>query len=358
MEKEKDIQNLLKKLSEGELTPHEAMQLNSILKNKDSEKEFNDMLEDIWEHSDMENIPSDRIWNKLQNEIPVKPTTETNKNGRRIALLVPYFKYAAVIVITIGITLLFQHRSGKTSLPIASIDNTKETSEITVSYGSKSKITLPDGSVVHLNSGSTLRYPARFSSLSRNVYLDGEAFFDVKKDPEHPFFVKTDVVTIKVLGTKFNVKSYSDEKTIQTTLVSGAVEIYSNKKGLSQEKRLLALKPNQQVIIVKGTESSTISSNLKKSIIALDTMVAKPQLEEAVAWKDNKLVFRDETFHDLSKRMERWYDVKIEIKDEELLNAIFSGAFVKESVEQALDALKLATPFRYTMEKNYILITR
>jgi ferric-dicitrate binding protein FerR (iron transport regulator) len=355
MKKENDIQHLLKKLSEDELAPHEAMRLNSILKNKDTDAELNEVLGNLWQNSEVGNIPSNQMWDRIQKEIPASTVIEDISLTKRIR---PYLKYAAVAIITVGLTLLIQNRTSKTSIAVASSDN-KETSEITVSYGSKSKVTLPDGSVVNLNSGSTLRYPAKFNRSSRNVYLEGEAFFDVKKDPQHPFYVKTDVITIKVLGTKFNVKSYADENTIQTTLVSGAVEIYSNKKGLSEKDRLLALVPNQRAIIEKENEHTAVIDNRKKkNMISLDTIIAKSQLEEAVAWKDNKLVFRDETFHDLSKKMERWYDVEIEIVDENLPNALFSGVFVKESVEQALDALKLATPFQYKMEKNYIIISK
>jgi len=231
--------------------------------------------------------------------------------------------------------------------------------EISVSYGSKSKVTLPDGSVVMLNSGSILRYPTRFDGNNRQVYVEGEAYFDVMKDKHHPFYVSTNSITIKVLGTKFNVKSYSDEKTVETTLVSGSVEIYSNRKEINDENRLAVLKPNQQATfeVEKSKLSVSDLGNKTDSIKAIQ-INARVDVNPVIAWKDNRLVFRDENFADLTHKLERWYNVEIEIKDESLKTTLFSGVFEKESIEQSLTALRLATPFNYKIKQNHVTITR
>jgi len=222
--------------------------------------------------------------------------------------------------------------------------------EVSVLYGSKSKITLPDGSTVHLNSGSVLSYPAQFATDNRKVSIKGEAYFDVKKDPNHPFLVRTNGVTVRVLGTKFNVKSYPDEKTVETTLVTGKVELYANNQEINDKNRLMVLAPNQQAVfeVQKGKKDSIISMVHNQNV----------NVNPIISWKDNRLMFRDEKFADLAQKLERWYNVDIQINDFKLQNTSFSGVFVKETVEQSLNALKLATPFKYRMEKNQIIILR
>jgi ferric-dicitrate binding protein FerR (iron transport regulator) len=281
-----------------------------------------------------------------------------------IKKLIPFIKYAAVIIFSVGLTwfakdfyIYSKHEPLANSLSEAH-------SEISVSYGSKSKLILPDGSLVYLNSGSTIRYPARFDHSTRNVYLDGEAFFDVKKDPLNPFYVETRDITIKVLGTKFNIKSYCDENTIETTLVTGSIELFSNRNIISNKKPLIVLKPKQQAIFEKQTGEISISDQTenpgKTTIKPVRSLLVQSKIDvnPVIAWKDNRLIFREENFADLSRKLERWYDVEIKIQDEELARASFSGVFVNETIEQALNALKIATPFQYQMNKNNIIILK
>ena len=357
MDRKGEIDNLLKKFRNGDITPSEAKELSLLIKEGDNNKLLKEILTNDWQQAANSNsdIPSEKMFQKVKQELHF---TEKRKGYRIITNII---KYAAIIIVTIGITLLFnQYISDKST---GYVENTKVEGNniITISYGSKSKITLPDGSNVSLNSGSILRYPSKFSSTDRNVYVEGEAFFDVKKDPKHPFFVKTRALTIKVLGTKFNVKAYNDEKTIQTTLVSGSIEIYPNKKGVSEKDKIVALKENQQVTFDTNSEDLKLIDSPKRLKVKTEKLI-KPVVSDKIdvapiiAWKDNRLEFRDEKFSDLSRRLERWYNVEIIMKDTELKTVLFSGVFEKETIEQALDALKLATLFRYRMKKNQITI--
>ncbi|NJO88287.1 MAG: FecR family protein [Chloroflexia bacterium] len=146
----------------------------------------------------------------------------------------------------------------------------------------------------------------------------------LKRIPGARFYVKTSDITIKVLGTSFNVKSYPEEQTIQTTLVTGSIEIYSNQEKTSNKSRLAVLKPNQQAVFEKAEQEIKISGKdtfaikeLPQRIEPLTTDV-ESDVTMAVAWKENKLMFRDEKFIDLTRRLERWYNVEIKIIDEEL----------------------------------------
>ena len=366
MNKEKDIEDLLRKFAQGDLSAQEAKQLASLSHEGDTNMELKVILDNFWQKSffDQTNVPSQEMWSRVNQNLPVDYGQKPFIQRTRLQKLMPFMKYAAVFILSVGLTWIAKDFLGVSFNKSSADDNNGDNNVITVSYGSKSKITLPDGSTVNLNSGSTLRYPAKFSRLSRSVYVDGEAFFDVIKDPKHPFYVKTRDITIKVLGTKFNVKSYADERTIQTTLVTGSIEIYSNKKEISEKNRLLSLQPNQQVTIEKKPDGLKVIGEKDKKgekIGSLSKFIdVSKQIDviSIVAWKDNRLVFRDEKFADLSRKLERWYDVDIEIKDPELKTALFSGVFVKETIEQALDALKMATPFRYQIKRNQITISK
>lgn len=364
MNGQNNIKDLIEKFREGRLSPLEAKELAMLAKKGDQTEGFKSLLDDIWQKSsDIEiETPSDSMLNRLIGDIEKEVDLPAASGGKSVRLsLNSYFKYAAIILLTMGITWFAKEYLDKKNKATVNSNNLVN-NEITVSYGSKSKVTLPDGSTVNLNSGSTLRYPAHFDKESRNVYIEGEAFFDVKKDPKHPFYVKTNSITIKVLGTRFNVKSYSDEKTVQTTLVSGTIEIYSNKKSLKEKDRLVVLKPNQQAICEIKKEEVVVSGSQpepeKKEMEPIKSISVNPKVDviPVISWKDNRMVFRDEKFADLSQKLERWYNVEIEIKDENLRQALFSGIFVKETIEQALNALELATPFHYQMEKNHIVI--
>jgi transmembrane sensor len=362
MNKPNHIKYLLEKFKQQDLNALEAQELLSLVKKGDSNEALNKELEDLWLklQETSVHVPSDRLLENLKNDIQGKPEQQSISFGKDKTIKLKIFlRYAAIFVLAVGVTWVTKDiLNNKSTAHMVDNANT----EVTVSYGSKSKVSLPDGSIVQLNSGSTLKYPAHFDRFSRNVSLEGEAFFDIKKDPKHPFFVKTKDITIKVLGTKFNVKSYGDEKTIQTTLITGTIEIYSNHSELTESKRLLVLKPNQQATFKRIEERPSLTDQQEKTdtpnleINKPITINSAIDLTAFVAWKDNKLIFRDEHFNDLSRKLERWYDVEIEIKNDDLARAVFSGIFVKESIEQALNALKMATPFQYNMEKNHITI--
>jgi ferric-dicitrate binding protein FerR (iron transport regulator) len=167
-----------------------------------------------------------------------------------------------------------------------------------------------------------------------------------------------------VLGTKFNLKSYDDEKIIETTLISGKVEIFANKDEKQREQKKIVLEPNQQALFYKESDDISLSQLQSRPAESEEISVSpveiksKVDIVEIIAWKDNRLVFKNEKFNELATKLERWYDVKIEIKDEELKHILFTGTFQKESIEQALSALKLIIPFRYEMKMNQIVITK
>ena len=232
-------------------------------------------------------------------------------------------------------------------------------SEISTHNGSKTHLILPDGTLVWLNAGSRITYDKNYGVSNREIGLTGEAFFDVVHNAERPFVIHTARIDIKVLGTRFNVKSYPTDKTTEATLVRGSIEV--SIKARPNEK--IILKPNEKLVV--ANDDSTLQRNSPGQPADTDESlvnIRKPTYESATgtiietSWIDNKLIFQDEEFGDLARQMERWYGVTIRFTDPELGEWRFTGAFQNETIQQALDALKLTADFTYKMDGNKIAI--
>jgi|SaaInl0LU_22_DNA_1037365.scaffolds.fasta_scaffold00374_13 transmembrane sensor len=209
-----------------------------------------------------------------------------------------------------------------------------------VPYGKRFKIQLSDGTVVNLNSGTSLKYPVAFvEGENRSVFLDGEAFFDVATDKDHPFIVNAEALNIEVLGTKFNVSAYHENLTAEVVLVEGSV-------GLSHEKEALK---KESLTLTPGTKGSF---DKKKKQISKE----KVTIEIYTQWLEGGLVFRNRSFENISKNLERHFNVKIANTNELLKKEIFNASFKEEPIEIILNDLKNSFYFEYKMEENVIYI--
>ncbi|MBS1512035.1 MAG: FecR family protein [Bacteroidetes bacterium] len=238
-------------------------------------------------------------------------------------------------------------------------------SEVSTKNGSRTKIQLPDGSSVWLNSSSQLVYDNdHFGDGNREVSLTGEAFFDVVKNPQKPFIIHTAKMDVKVLGTAFNVKCYPGEKTSETSLIRGSVEV--TPKNSTQK---YYIKPNEKLIITDDEikYNKPISNQVKQINADRDeltvsyghlTLYPKDSSIVETGWVESRLVFSDEKFDDIAKKMERWYGVTIVIANEKLKKELLTGSFEKETIDQALNALQYTTPFNYKINKDIITITK
>jgi len=203
----------------------------------------------------------------------------------------------------------------------------QQVQEISIPYGGKSKFTLPDGSTVWLNSGSKLSYPFNFKG-QRSIQLEGEAYFDVVKS-RNPFVVSTPYGDVKVLGTSFNVKAYTDDD-FQTTLVEGVVNIKVN------AERAVTLAPGQQAFL---------NDQNQLEIQGVET-------EFFTSWKDGKLIFYREPFEKVAKRMERWYNVNIEIDNEEIKDLWFTGTIEMETLSEVMELIRRSMPVKYNYDQQ------
>ncbi len=362
MKEKGNIDDLIRKFKEGNISFEEFSLLSSYFKENEPKGEMLLFFEQIWteaqrnDYGVADNSKLEKIKRKIRNE---------NNKPSQPNLFLRIVRYAAILFIGFGISYFF-FSQGK-NVPQQYISSYQQ---ISVPYGSKSTVILPDGSTVILNSGSKLKYPNNFGNDSRMVTLEGEGYFDVKKDKKKPFFVNVSGIKVKVLGTTFNVKAYPEEESIETSLITGSIEIYKDDN--SDEKTpLVVLKPNQRAILEKSSKSILQVNNKKQDEQGKIFEPVKPALKEtisvktgaetiaSVAWKDNKLIFNNELFSDIVTRIERWYGVEIIVDNyRELEETRLSGKFDKETVEQAIEALRYATPFKFKIEKNIITITK
>ena len=201
--------------------------------------------------------------------------------------------------------------------------------QIVVPYGTRQSVTLSDGTVVQLNAGSKLAFPAKFTGAKREVFLKGEGYFEVAKDANKPFIVSTEIMNVKVLGTHFNVNAYENDKTTSAVLVEGSIEVYNNNLF---DKDLCQIKPGQGCFF---TENST------------GFKIQNVEMNEFISWKDGYFQFKDKPFENLIKKVEQYYHKTIAIGDNELAHRALSGKLVLASkFEETLDFLARTTNSR------------
>ncbi|MCK5135704.1 MAG: FecR family protein [Bacteroidales bacterium] len=368
----------------GESTKDENLLINQWLNKKAENKRYFDEIEFLWKASgisrDLNDDDKKNDWNIILGKIGEEPENQLLKSqvqhsgirkifgDRTRKGLNNFLKIAAIFFLAFSFSwasfYLLNKKPDTASFAYNQIITTK---------GEKSQIILSDGTKIWLNSESVLKYPSSFNEIKREVFLEGEAFFEVqKKDDKIPFVVNTSHIDIEVLGTSFNVMAYSDEESFETTVVTGSVCIQRKSIKPSPDQNFV-LKPNQKVTILKrGSQitlseietdkptlvkktraNQSISSNKKEQIIISPNV----DIELHTAWREDKLIFQSETCENIAYKLERWYDVKIHIQNEELKKYRYTGKFEhKETLSQVLEILNLTTPINYTFKQNDLYI--
>ncbi len=271
-----------------------------------------------------------------------------------------WYSAAAAVLLTIGaLSYFYRSSSNNRNKEAAALRWLQKTTHPT----KKDVLTLSDGTVVTLNSATTIKYPDHFGDSTREVYLEGEAYFDVSKDPLHPFIIHTDKMNIRVLGTSFNVKSYRSEPLGEASLIRGSIEVTLNDRPSDR----IILKPKEKLIVqnnrtIKKTvnpDPSAQDTAGKSTRYSLTNLTYFPNTVKTVvetSWVENKLVFSEKDFVDLSGQLERWYGVHIEFGNQRVKHYNFTGFFEKESLPEALDALKMIEHFNYKIADSTVYI--
>ncbi len=251
------------------------------------------------------------------------------KTTRR-SFIIKVSTIAASLILLFCLTNYLSYKKGYKQL-------SSQVIQMTNPLGMQSSITLSDGTKVILNAGSTISYPTAFVKKYREVEIEGEAFFEVQHEEEKPFIVKADAIRVKVLGTKFNVKAYKEEKNIDVTLEEGSVGV-----GFANQHKYIEIIPGQQVRFDK-----TRRTFMKRQV----------NLNYYITWKDGLFHFNSMTFEDIARQLERRFNVSIEIASDKLKQTIYTGDFVrKENLEQILRVMTADRRFKYKIEDDVVRI--
>ena len=288
-----------------------------------------------------------------QAETVLKERNEYSKNSENSFSFKNLSALLGFIVLLVALNVIVKKPS-----PALETAEVNEIGHIVTVKGSRTKTQLPDGSNVWLNAGSTLNYKKRFDSGLREVYLSGEAFFDVVKKPDQPFVIHTSRMDVKVLGTQFNVRAYELDKTFETSLINGSVEVFLQ----NDPAKKYLLKANQKLVLTNSF-SAKLGNNTQKPVKELPHVQIKElayvkgtDIAIESSWTKNILSFEDEAFIDVAIKMERWYDVEFDFKNKKWEQQFLSGSFERESLEQAMAALKFSTGFSFNIEGKKIVI--
>ena len=334
---------LLAKKKHGEASASELSELDSLMSNanKGYSNEIIEKILDVPLNSLPEMKLSGEAWLHIASKINQSPV-------RAISLYKKYIAAAIVIGIIAASIYLF---TGKNIIPSYSLLPQK----ITTAPASRSKIKLPDGTDVWLNGNSQLLYSREnFSGQKREVILSGEAFFDVVKNERVPFIIHAGNINITVKGTAFNVKAYPSQKNIETTLLRGLIEITTKQ----EPDRKILVKPNEKIILPAFVENNRSTFRQDNGFLYTISKLKKDEHNTIAetAWMNSKLEFNNESFEELSPKLESWFSIEIHTNDTILRQKRFSGLIEKETLTETLRALQLSYPFSYTIEGNNVWI--
>jgi ferric-dicitrate binding protein FerR (iron transport regulator) len=303
---------LLAKYLAGETNEKENHKIQKWM-NKNSENgHFINDLKTLWGsmESKKEHIDVDKAWNKLRSKIQENESQEKNKSVPVFSLNKTVVKYAASIVLIIGIGALgmFSYQRISNSWNTVNVE--------TSAFDSNKEVTLPDGSIAYLNKKSEVNYPKSFQEGKRSIKFEGEGFFDIEKDPNKPFIIEAGKAQIEVLGTSFNVNTHSPDR-IEVFVKSGTVKLSSKSKGKS-------------IIINKGYIGTLSGDKLTKKL---------NKDVNYLSWRTGKLIFKKTKIEDAVKALNRTYDVRIVLENNSLKNEEITATFDQEPIEHVLKVI-------------------
>ena len=273
----------------------------------------------------------DKAFENFRNR--VESQKEIQSTSRRGFSLSALWRYAAVVAIIIAVGCI-SYWQGEVNVKDTFADISVE-----APLGSKTKLYLPDGTLVWLNAGSRMTYSQGFGVDNRKVELEGEGYFEVKRNEKIPFFVKTKDLLLQVLGTKFNFRDYPEDHEVVVSLLEGKVGL----NNLLREEKEAVLSPDERAVLNKANGLLTVESVTASN---------------ASQWTDGYLFFDEELLPDIAKELERSYNVKIHIANDSLKTFRFYGNFVRreQNIQEVLEALASTEKMQYKIEERNITI--
>ncbi|MDN5213641.1 FecR domain-containing protein [Fulvivirgaceae bacterium BMA12] len=273
-----------------------------------------------------------RLWKQLESEVIV--SKKKRRHFFRPLKIRSYHIAATVVLMAVAFFTFYYMQPASIFIedqPITYIEKV-------CLPGQKITVPLEDGSKVKLNAGSTLRFPSAFSRNAREVYLEGEAFFEVRKDPDRQFKVNTSNITVSVLGTSFNVSAYAENKDVSVAVLTGEVMVSSTTHPAGNR---VNLQPREMAVYHKDDHITT------KGLF---------DYEEVLDWKDGVLNFDNASFEEIVVKLEKWFGVTFDIRREIVTEKDFSGRFKDKSLEYILQGLSFSFDFEYQIAGEQIII--
>jgi ferric-dicitrate binding protein FerR (iron transport regulator) len=363
---------LLGKYIKGDITASEKKILFDQFSCKESEIAIKDyvlsQLQNFEEDKDVSSdFESKKVFDRIVSELNLKKDsgnsiTEPAELRMRIRRIIFYSAgIAAALAIAFISGVLYSNARNKEVIgKIAEVNY----SEIKAPFGSQSEVTLPDGSSVLLNAGSSIKYRNDFNKTNRELSLHGEAYFKVSRNEVLPFLVSAGNINIMAVGTEFNVKAYDDEELIETTLVEGKVKITLESTDESKAN-FVDLVPNQKAIYIKETgnfsldkiEKTDPAEPIPTQTICNNILLSpKVDVNQVAAWTEGRLVIRGEALENLCMKLQRKYDISFIFNNEEIKKYRFSGILLDETLEQVLNAIKLTAPIEYSISGKSVYL--
>jgi transmembrane sensor len=351
------IELLALKLS-GEATLEELAELERLMAENPEVVYHEELLRQVFinkEEEDNTDLEYNRHRLKYQNKLIFAEQNITAFNHLKVGNYI-IAACSVVLILIVARLFIFQNKYDKNS--------TRFNTEVIAGKAERKKVVLPDGTQVWLNSDSRLLYDKDMGKRNlREVKLSGEAFFDVTHNKSRPFIIKTNKISVRVLGTAFNIKAYPKDQKTETTLLRGSIELTVNNRNTQK----VMLKPSEKFALIdqkvktsnqqdkSGQDDSAENITMMIQNV-LPVKVSGKEYTEEVSWVDNQLVFKNETFEELAPKLERWYNVKLTIEDSSINAYHFTGVFTNENLTDALTALKLIKPFTFKIKAHEVTI--
>lgn len=328
MHTEHQVHELIVRIFTEEANAEERQIVSGWLAEKAENQILFNELKDIWLSSGIEFNPDHYEVEKAIQKF-LKQTSRLNDKGVREKRFYQIARYAAILALVLMIPAAF-YLGTKSTGPADTLTT------VTCALGDKTSIVLPDSSRVFLNSGSKLTFSNNFKNGSRQLTLNGEAYFSVRKDPRNPFYVHTSAMDIEVLGTEFNLKAYDNEPVTSTTLVKGSLKVTGNNE-------TTIIKPSQKLVFDKVRKQTAVEELVDMS----------PETE----WKDGRLVFRNQSLAEMEHALERWFDVEVEFADDEVKNRRFTGTVEHESILEVISYFERSKYVACRIKDNTIIFS-
>ncbi len=323
---------LLERYLNDRCTPHEVEEVVRWLTQQAFSIENKRLIKTDWQQfKERNSLVRPETLDNLLDKIHHKINIENHRNARRGSRLAAWMSKAAAVILIPVLAFLFYTISENQKLNSQITSVSVDSLEVVAPTGSRTVVELSDGTTVHLNYGSRIKYPHNFIGKTRNVVLSGEACFEVTHNPDKPFVVKTGHLDIKALGTVFNVNAYPENGDIATTLIKGKV-LMEGTNNNGDTKIIKKLLPGMHVKYEKKTGKTKASM--------------EKEAEKYIAWKDGKLVFDNEPIDQLAQRLSRMFNVEIQL-DDEVVKYRYTVTFVDEPLFQILELLSVATPISF-----------